>query len=180
MLSAIPGVAVALARGGNARFAVFSAVLALAGSLAYLLLVGLIAADAGRRVRRRALAIAVTAPFAAIPVGVVAAALGFASLLLLPLVARRRARSPPWRQGRAMPQGVGALRRGVLARYGAFRRSVALAAIVEVLGVLLWLGLYIALSPLAEGLRAGTAAVVWGGDLRPDLGARLPRPLRRA
>jgi hypothetical protein len=166
VLSTIPGLAVALARGGNARYAVFSAIVALTGSIAYLLLAGLIAADAGRRVRRRALAIAVTAPFAAIPMGVVAAALGFASLLVLPIVLTPCALAAV-AAGAGDAAGIGALRLGCSLAYGSFRRSLALAAIVEVLGVLLWLGLYIALSPLAEGLRAGTAAVVWGAVFGP-------------
>ena len=66
-LCAIPGLAVAIARSQHARFAVFAPVLSLSASFAYMLLAGLIAADAGRRVRRRALPILVTAPFAAVP-----------------------------------------------------------------------------------------------------------------
>jgi hypothetical protein len=145
---------------------VFAAVLALAGSFSYAVLIGLIAADAGRRVRRRALAIVATAPFAAIPIGIVAAALGFASLLVLPLVLTPCALAAV-AAGAGDAAGPGALRAGVVLAFGSFRRSVALAAIVELLGVLLWLGLYIALSPLAEGLRAGTAAVVWGAIFGP-------------
>jgi hypothetical protein len=36
-----------------------------------------------------------------------------------------------------------------------------------VMGLLLWLGLFIALSPLGEGVRAGAAMVVWGAIFGP-------------
>ena len=35
-------------------------------------------------------------------------------------------------------------------------------------GVFLWLGLFVAFSPLAEGIRAGTAMVVWGAIYGPQ------------
>ena len=63
--------------------------------------------------------------------------------------------------------GVGALRKGCSLAFGSFRRSVGLVGDVAVLGVLLWLGLFVALSPLAEGVRAGTAMVVWGAIFGP-------------
>ena len=46
-----------------------------------------------------------------------------------------------------------------------FRRAVGDDS--QALGVLLWLGLFVALSPLAEGVRAGTAMVVWGAIFGP-------------
>jgi hypothetical protein len=166
LLCAIPGAAVAIARSQHARFSIFAAALALSAAFAYMLLVGLIAADAGRRVRRRALAILVTAPFAAIPVGAIVAALGFAALLLLPLVAVPCSLAAV-AAGAGDAAGIGALGRGFSLSLGATRRSVGLAALVEVLGVLLWLGLFVAFSPLAEGIRAGAAMVVWGAIFGP-------------
>ena len=59
------------------------------------------------------------------------------------------------------------MRTGCALAFGAFRRSAGLAAVVEVMGVLLWLGLFIALSPLGEGIRAGAAMVVWGAIFGP-------------
>jgi hypothetical protein len=165
-LGAIPGAAVAIARAQHARFAVFAAVLALSASLAYMLLTGLIAADAGRRVRRRAIAIVVTAPFAAVPVGAVVAALGFASLLVLPFVAAPCALAAV-SAGAGDAMGAGALWKGCSLAFGSFRRSAGLSATIAALGVLLWLGLFVALSPLAEGIRAGTAMVVWGAIFGP-------------
>jgi hypothetical protein len=166
LLSAIPGVAVAIARSQHARFSIFAAVLALSAALAYMLLTGLIAADAGRRVRSRSLAILVTAPLAAIPVGVITAGLTLAALLVLPFVFVPCALAVV-AAGAGDAQGVGAIRLGCRLGYGSFRRSVGLSALVEVLGVLLWLGLFIALSPLPEGIRAGTAVVVWGAIFGP-------------
>ena len=166
VLCAIPGAGVAIARGEHARFSIFAAVLALSAAFAYMLLVGLIVADAGRRVRRRALAVLVTAPLAAIPVGVLVAGLGFAALLVLPLVAVPCSLAAV-AAGAGDAAGIGAFRRGFSLALGAFRRSVGLAALVEVLGVLLWLGLFVAFSPVAEGVRAGAAMVVWGAIFGP-------------
>lgn len=166
LLCAIPGASVAIARSQHARFAVFAGVLAYFASLAYMLLAGLIAADAGRRVRRRLVAIALTAPIAALPVAVVVAALGFAALLLLPLVLAPCVLAAV-AAGAGDAAGVAALRRGCVLSFAAFRRSAGLSAVVEVMGVLLWLGLFIALSPLAEGVRAGAAMVVWGAIYGP-------------
>jgi hypothetical protein len=166
LLCGIPGLAVAIARSQHARFSIFAAVLAYCASLAYMLLAGLIAADAGRRVRRRLVAIAVTAPIAALPVAIVVAALGFASLLVLPLLLAPCVLA-------ALAAGVGdasgpaAVRTGWGLALGAFRRSAGLAAVVEVMGLMLWLGLFIALSPLPQGIRAGTAMVVWGAIFGP-------------
>ena len=166
LLSVIPGLAVAIARSQHARFSVFAAVLAYFASLSFMLLAGLIAADAGRRLRRRVVAIVLTAPLAALPVAIVVAALGFASLLVLPLLLAPCALA-------AVAAGVGdasgapALRTGWGLALGAFRKATGLSAVVEVMGVLLWLGLFIALSPLGEGVRAGTAMVVWGAIFGP-------------
>jgi hypothetical protein len=165
-LSAIPGVAVAIARGQHARFSIFAAVLALSTAWAYMLLAGLIAADAGRRVRGRAVAVLVTAPLAAIPVGLITAGLTLAALLVLPFVFVPCALAAV-AAGAGDAQGPAAIRLGCRLGFGSFRRSVGLAALVEVLGVLLWLGLFIALSPLPEGVRAGTAMVVWGAIFGP-------------
>jgi hypothetical protein len=166
LLSAIPGVAVVVARSRHAGFSVFAAVLALSASFAYMLLVGLIAADAGRRVRRRAIAVLLTACVAAVPIGVLVAGLTLASLLVLPFVATPCALAAV-AAGADDAAGLGALRRGFALSFGSFRRSAGLAALVEVLGVLLWLGLFVALSPLAEGIRAGAAMVVWGAIFGP-------------
>jgi hypothetical protein len=166
ILCAIPGAAVAVARAEHARFAIFAAVLALSAGLAYMLLAGLIAADAGHRVRRRAVAVLVTAPIAAIPVAAVVAALGFASLLVLPFVATPCVLAAV-AAGAGDAQGLGAARRACSLSFGAYRRSFGLATTVEVMGVLLWLGLYVALSPLAPGIRAGAAMVVWGAIYGP-------------
>jgi hypothetical protein len=166
LLCAIPGVAVAIARAEHARFAVFAAVLALSASLAYMLLAGLIAADAGRRVRRRAVAIVITAPIAAIPVGAIVAALGFAALLVLPFLTAPCALAAV-AAGAGDASGFAAARRGCSLAFGSYRRSFGLAATVEVMGVLLWLGLYVAFSPLAPGIRAGTAMIVWGAIYGP-------------
>lgn len=166
LLCAIPGAAVAVARSQHARFSVFAAVLAYFASLAYMLLAGLIAADAGRRVRRRSVAIVVTAPIAAIPVAVVVAALGLVALLVLPFVLAPCVLAAV-AAGAGDAAGVGAVRRGCVLAFGALRRSAGLAAVVEAMGVLLWLGLFIALSPLAEGIRAGSAMVVWGAIYGP-------------
>jgi hypothetical protein len=144
----------------HARFAVFAPVLALSASFAYMLLAGLIAADAGRRVRRRAIPILVTAPFAAVPVGAVVAGLGFASLLVLPLIAAPCALAAV-AAGVGDAMGFGALRKGCSLAFGSFRRSVALSATLAGLGVLLWLGSS-SRGALAEGVRAATAMVVWG------------------
>ena len=76
--------------------------------------------------------------------------------------------------------GAAALRTGWKLALGAFRRAAGLAAVVEVMGVLLWLGLFIALSPLAEGLRVATALVVWGAIFGPLSALDLPCLLRRA
>jgi hypothetical protein len=166
LLCAIPGAGVAIARSQHARFAIFAAVLSLGASFAYMLLVGLIAADAGRRVRRQAGAVLATAIVAALPIAVIVAALGFAALLLLPLVAAPCALAAV-AAGAADAAGPAAVVRGFRLALGAFRRSVGLGALVEVLGVLLWLGLFVAMSPLAEGIRAGTAMVVWGAIFGP-------------
>ena len=155
LLCAIPGLAVAVARSQHARFAIFAAVLAYFASLAYMLLAGLITADAGRRVRRRLGAIALTAPIAALPVAIVVAALTFAALLVLPLVLAPCALAAV-AAGAGDASGIGAVRSGCALAFGAFRRAADVAAVVEVMGVLLWLGLFIALSPLAEGVRAAT------------------------
>jgi hypothetical protein len=165
-LCAIPGLAVVIARSQHARFAVFAAVLALSASFAYMLLTGLIAADAGRRVRRRAIPILVTAPFAAVPVAAVVAGLGFASLLVLPLIAAPCALAAV-ASGVGDAMGFGALRKGCSLAFGSFRRSVGLSATLAGMGVLLWLGLFVALSPLGEGVRAGSAMVVWGAIFGP-------------
>ena len=120
-----------------------------------------------------------TAPFAAVPVGAVVAGLGFAVAARAAARRSRRARSrrSPPASGDAM--GFGALRKGCSLAFGSFRRSVGLSATSsQVLGVLLWLGLFVALSPLAEGVRAGDRDGRLGRDLRPALGARLPRALR--
>ena len=124
--------------------------LAYFASLAYMLLAGLITADAGRRVRQRLVAIALTAPLAALPVAVVAAVLTLASLLVLPLVLAPCVLAAV-AAGAGDSSGGGAVRSGWMLALGAFRRAAGLAAVVEVMGVLLWLGLFIALSPLAEG-----------------------------
>jgi hypothetical protein len=166
ILCAIPGVAVAIARSQHARFAVFAAVLAYFASLAYMLLVGLIAADAGRRVRRRLRPIALTAPIAAIPVAIVVAALGFAALFVLPLVLAACVLTAV-AAGAGDASGTAAARAGSTLAFRSFRRSVGLGAVVEVMGVLLWLGLFIAFSPLGEGVRAGAAMVVWGAIYGP-------------
>lgn len=166
LLCAIPGAAVAIARAQHARFAVFAAVLSFFASLAYMLLVGLIAADAGHRVRRRLVPIAVTAPIAAAPVAAIVAALGFAALIVLPVVLAACALAAV-AAGAGDAAGVAALRRACTLAFGSFRRSVGLGAVVELMGVLLWLGLFIALSPLGEGIRAGTAMVVWGAIYGP-------------
>jgi hypothetical protein len=166
LLSAIPGAAVAVARGSDARYAITAGALALGASLAYMVLEGLIVADAGRRIRSRAAAIALTAPVAAVPIGVVIAVLGLASLLLLPFIATACALAAV-AAGAGDAAGFGALRRGATLAWSSFRRSAALAAILEVLGVLLWLGLYIAFSPLAEGPRVVVAMVVWGAVFGP-------------
>jgi hypothetical protein len=166
VLCAIPGVAVAIARSQHARFAVFAAVLAYFASLAYMLLVGLIAADAGRRVRRRLRPIALTAPIAAIPVAIVVAALGFAALFVLPLVLAACVLTAV-AAGAGDASGTAAARAGSTLAFRSFRRSVGLGAVVEVMGVLLWLGLFIAFSPLGEGVRAGAAMVVWGAIYGP-------------
>jgi hypothetical protein len=166
ILCAIPGVAVAIARSQHARFAVFAAVLAYFASLAYMLLAGLIAADAGRRVRRRLLPIALTAPIAAIPVAIVVAALGFAALFVLPLVLAACVLTAV-AAGAGDASGTAAARAGSTLAFRSFRRSVGLGAVVEVMGVLLWLGLFIAFSPLGEGVRAGAAMVVWGAIYGP-------------
>ncbi|MDQ1541145.1 MAG: hypothetical protein QOH29_1871 [Actinomycetota bacterium] len=166
LLCAIPGAAVAVARSQHARFAVFAAVLAYFASLAYMLLAGLIAADAGRRVRRRIVAIVVTAPIAAIPVAVAVAALGFAALLVLPLVLAPCVLAAV-AAGAGDASGAAAVRTGWTLAFGSFRRAAGLGAVVEVMGLLLWLGLFIALSPLGEGVRAGAAMVVWGAIFGP-------------
>jgi hypothetical protein len=166
LLCAIPGLAVAIARAQHARFSIFAAVLAYFAAVAYMLLAGLIAADAGRRVRQRMVAIAVTAPLAALPVAVVVAALGFASLLVLPLILAPCVLAAV-SAGAGDASGARAVRMACRLAFGAFRRSAGLAAVIEVMGVLLWLGLFIALSPLAEGVRAGTAMVVWGAIFGP-------------
>lgn len=166
VLCAIPGLAVAIARSQHARFSVFAAVVAYFASLAYMLLAGLITADAGQRVRRRLVAIAATAPLAALPVAVVVALLTLASLLVLPLVLAPCVLAAV-AAGAGDASGVGALRSGAMLAFGAFRRAAGLAAVVEVMGVLLWLGLFIALSPLAEGVRVGTALVIWGAIFGP-------------
>jgi hypothetical protein len=166
VLCAIPGVAVAIARSQHARFAVFAAVLAYFASLAYMLLVGLIAADAGRRVRRRLRPIALTAPIAAIPVAIVVAALGFAALFVLPLVLAACVLTAV-AAGAGDASGAAAARAGSALAFGSFRRSIGLGAVIEVMGVLLWLGLFIAFSPLGQGVRAGTAMVVWGAIYGP-------------
>ncbi len=141
--------------------------LAYFASLAYMLLAGLIAADAGRRVRRRLVAIVVTAPIAAIPVAVVVAALGLVALLVLPFVLApcvlaAVAAGAGDAAGRAARSGAGA--RSPSARSAARPASPPSS---RRMGVLLWLGLFIALSPLAEGIRAGSAMVVWGAIYGP-------------
>jgi hypothetical protein len=166
LLCAIPGLAVAVARSQHARFSIVVAVLAYFASLAYMLLAGLITADAGHRVRRRLVAIALTAPLAALPVAVVVAVLTLASLLVLPLVLAPCVLAAV-AAGAGDSSGGGAVRSGWMLALGAFRRAAGLAAVVEVMGVLLWLGLFIALSPLAEGVRAGTALVIWGAIFGP-------------
>jgi hypothetical protein len=55
----------------------------------------------------------------------------------------------------------------VVLAFGSFRKSIGLGAVIELMGVLLWLGLFIAFSPLGEGVRAGTAMVVWGAIYGP-------------
>jgi hypothetical protein len=165
-LSAIPGAAVALARSQHARFAVFAPVLAYFASLAYMLLAGLIAADAGRRVRRRLVPIVLTAPIAAIPVAILVATLGFAALFVLPFVLAPCALAAV-AVGAGDASGIGAVRTACALAFGSFRKSFGLGAVVELMGLLLWLGLFIALSPLGEGIRAGTAMVVWGAIFGP-------------
>ena len=133
VLCAIPGAAVAIARAQHARFAIFAAVLSLSASLAYMLLTGLIAADAGHRVRpahardprdrspgrdagryrrRRA---------------------RVRSLFVLPLVAAPCALAAV-AAGAGDAQGLGALRTGWSLALGSFRRSVGLTATVELIG----------------------------------------------
>ena len=166
LLCGIPGLAVVVARSQHARFSLFAAVLAFFSALAYMLLVGLITADAGQRVRRRLGAIVLTAPFAALPVAVVVAVLTLASLLVLPLMLAPCALAAV-AAGAGDASGVAALRTGWKLARGTFRRAAGLAAVVEVMGVLLWLGLFIALSPLAEGVRVATALVAWGAIFGP-------------
>jgi hypothetical protein len=166
LLCAIPGAAVAIARSQDARFAVFAAVLAYSAALAYMLLTGLIAADAGRRVRARLLPIALTAVVAAVPVAIIVAGLGFAALFVLPVVLAPCVLAAV-AAGAGDASGSSALRLGGRLAFGSFRKSIGLGAVVEVMGLLLWLGLFIALSPLGEGLRAGTAMVLWGAIYGP-------------
>jgi hypothetical protein len=99
-------------------------------------------------------------------VAVVVAGLGFAALFVLPLVLAPCVLAAV-ASGAGDATGGGALRLGGQLAFGTLRRSIGLAAVVEVMGLLLWLGLFIALSPLGGGLRAGTAMVIWGAIYGP-------------
>jgi hypothetical protein len=132
----------------------------LLATVAYLSLVGAVAAVLGERLQRRFWAIVGTSVLASPVIAVCILLLGPAALLVLPFLGPFFVLAPV-AAGAGDAAGADACRRSfaLVARRG-YTRSLGVMAGLELIGLLLWLGLTIALSPVG-----GTAHQVIAGGL---------------
>jgi hypothetical protein len=139
---------------------------ALLGAMAYLAFVGVVTATIGGRLRGQARPVLGTAALAAPPVAVLIVVLAAGALLVLPFVLPLFALAPV-AAGAGDAVGVAACQRSfALVARGGYLRSLGVMAGLLLIGLMLWLGFSIALSPIEGDLRtllvvAGWAAVYW-------------------
>jgi hypothetical protein len=159
--AAAPGLllAVLLAVGSPA----FGLVVAetLLATVAYLSLVGAVAAVLGERLQRRVWAIVGTSVLASPPIAVFILLLGPAALLVLPFLGPFFVLAPV-AAGAGDSAGAEACRQSftLVARRG-YTRSLGVMAGLELIGLLLWLGLSTALSPVGGTAHQVIAAALW-------------------
>jgi hypothetical protein len=133
----------------------------LLATVAYLSLVGAVTAVLGERLRRRLWAVIGTSVLASPVIAVCLVLLGPAALLVLPFLGPFFVLAPV-AAGAGDSAGADACRRAftLVARRG-YLRSLGVMAGLELIGLLLWLGLSTALSPIGGTAHQVIAGALW-------------------
>jgi hypothetical protein len=134
---------------------------ALVATIAYLAFVGSVTASIGLRLRARLLPIVGTAALASPPIVLVIVLLGAYTVFVLPFVLPLFALAPI-AAGAGDAAGVEACRRSIVlvARNG-YLRSLGVMAGLEVVGLMLAIGFWIAFEPLGVNVRRVVGVLLW-------------------
>jgi hypothetical protein len=161
-LCALPAAAWLAAEGGDAGAPARTSAVLLAGTLSYFVLVGAATVAIGRRVRARALPIALTAVLSCLPMLALIIALPpqmwlIAFPFLLPLFVLA-----PVVSGAEEAAGVAALRRAfaLVVRRG-YWRAAGVSSGAVLLGIVLWIAIALASSPIPSSARPAVVGLLW-------------------
>jgi hypothetical protein len=134
---------------------------ALVATIAYLAFVGSVTASIGLRLRSRLLAILWTSVLASPPIVLVIVLVGPFTVFVLPFMLPFFALAPV-AAGADDGSGVNACRRSlVLVARNGYLRSLGVMAGLEVVGLMLAIGFWIAFEPLGVNARRAVAVVLW-------------------
>jgi hypothetical protein len=159
--AALPAVVLGLLLATSSPALGFIAAETLLATVAYLSLVGAVAAVLGGRLQQRVWPIIGTSVLASPVIALCILVLGPAALLVLPFLGPFFVLAPV-AAGAGDAAGAEACRRSftLVARRG-YTRSLGVMAGLELIGLLLWLGLTIALSPVSGTAHQVIAGALW-------------------